>query len=306
MLEGFNDQSLRSSQEMIFDPKRHAYIDSGRIVPASEIRDEIENYITSEKSEVSRQKALLIAGAITIAEFFNFMREKIAIWHAVAGQIGYGGAAQMNPERWLRINEKIQSELKYLDAFQVATEQGYKRSVQVAAEIARSIEANASVPAGLETVVEERALEAIMASDAAGRDAAIASAIKDSLADSIGEEAADVTRETLASVSEAPWDEMLWGSLESRGQMYADSAYATYQNSERARESDAGVLRAKRICADDDASCDECVSAATNDYISLDEVLDIGDATCLSNCRCTIEFEYAGIDEINIDRELYA
>lgn len=288
---------------MIYDPKRRAYIEKGHILTPQEIRDRIETYIDSEKKEVDRQSALLLAGAITIAAFFEFMREKVSTWHSVTGVIAYGGNSQMNVERWKRINEKVQSELRYLAGFEKVAEHSMRKTESVAAQIAKAVEANPSVPAGLESVVEERALAAVMEANAADRSVAVADAIKDALADSIGqEEAATVAAEVVPSV----WDELLWGQLESRGRMYADAAYSTFANNEKASAGDVGLLRGRRICAEDDASCDECDTAATDEYLSLDEITDIGDATCMSNCRCVIEFEYAGIPELEIDRELYA
>jgi hypothetical protein len=98
--------------------------------------------------------------------------------------------------------------------------------------------------------------------------------------------------------------EALWPV--SRALSYADSAYGTYENSVKQRESDAGVVSGRRIAESDDRTCDGCANAATEDYIPLDQILDIGEAECLSNCRCYIEFDLSGISPLTIERGVYA
>lgn len=98
----------------------------------------------------------------------------------------------------------------------------------------------------------------------------------------------------------------LTSQVENRAGMYADAAYSTYENSVKQREADAGVLSGRRICEEDAASCDECVSAASSEYMPLDELSDIGSLQCLNNCRCTIEFNYHGIEPLTVNRPTYA
>jgi hypothetical protein len=90
--------------------------------------------------------------------------------------------------------------------------------------------------------------------------------------------------------------------LAARGSMYAEAAYSTYENNVAARESDFGVTKARRVCEEDQASCDECVQAATEEFISLSEVSDIGTLTCMNNCRCYYEFSYEGVEPLRIDQ----
>jgi hypothetical protein len=87
---------------------------------------------------------------------------------------------------------------------------------------------------------------------------------------------------------------LIGATIESRAQMYPESSYATYENNVMAREWDEGVTLGRRICAEDDASCEECVSAATEEFIPLDEIPEIGTLQCISNCRCEIEFDVRG------------
>jgi hypothetical protein len=58
---------------------------------------------------------------------------------------------------------------------------------------------------------------------------------------------------------------------------------------------------ARRVCAEDQESCDECIDAATEDFMPLDEVSDIGSLTCMNNCRCYYEFSLEGVEPIRID-----
>ena len=97
----------------------------------------------------------------------------------------------------------------------------------------------------------------------------------------------------------------LTAEVVNRAGMYPNAAYSTYENQVREREKDAGVISGRRICEEDAASCDECVAAATTEYMPLDELSDIGSLQCLNNCRCTIEFSYQGIEPIQIDQAVY-
>ncbi len=101
-------------------------------------------------------------------------------------------------------------------------------------------------------------------------------------------------KEFLAGFKADTAGEILTEGLANRAAMYADAAYSTFANEEVQRERDEGVTLGRRICAEDDASCDECVSAATDEFISLDEIPELGSLTCLNNCRCEFEFQTDG------------
>src|SRR5689334_11590498 len=115
---------------MKFNPVDRRYEDdSGRPLTPKEIRAEIESYIKSEQQEVQHEADLLIQSqsdpdldeahkSLLIAHFFAYMANKIRNWHTIAGVIAYGGIEQMNPERWKRIGQKIESELMYLQGFE--------------------------------------------------------------------------------------------------------------------------------------------------------------------------------------------
>lgn len=126
--------------------------------------------------------------------------------------------------------------------------------------------------------------------------------VVEALADSIGEEAAAIIAAEAAGIVESiEAIELPWSTLDSRGRMYPSATWKTYETSVKERERDAGAIGVRRVCAEDDASCEECVSAASEAYVGLDEVVDIGDATCLTNCRCYYEFEASGEEGIVID-----
>lgn len=292
---------------MIFDPKRRAYINKGRVVPASDVRDQLEEFITEQKDEVDRESKKVLAGTLALAVFFSWLKDKIKSWHSISGVIAYGGQSQMNLERWKRINEKVQSELGFLDKFQVDAEKGLVATRNLAAQAASAVEANDAVPSGLEAVVQ-REVHAALLTDAASRPTAVREAVKTALADSIPTETAETVATEVAKdlVESTRMSELIWGQVESRSRMYTDAAYSTYINSEKDRESDLGAIGVRRVCEEDDASCDDCVAAATDEYVGMDEIADIGTLTCLNNCRCYYEFELFNVEPLTIDREIYA
>jgi hypothetical protein len=199
---------------MRFDAKRRVYINErGRVVTPRAVRKEVEDYIEKAERAAEREAAKLLAGTITTSAFFKYMKDKIEAWHKVAGTIAYGGRAQMDDDRWARLESIITREREYLDRF----------------------------------------------------------------------------HDELRLASEIP------EGIVNRAGLYPNAAYATYENQVREREADAGVTLGRRICAEDEASCEECVAAATEEFIPLSEIPDIGSLTCISNCRCEIEFDVEGI-----------
>lgn len=84
--------------------------------------------------------------------------------------------------------------------------------------------------------------------------------------------------------------------IANRAGLYAEAAYSEYVIQTVEREADNGVTLGRRICENDGASCDECVDAATEEFIPLDEIADIGSLQCINNCRCEIEFLVDGTE----------
>jgi len=269
---------------MNWDARRRVYVhDNGTVVSPSELRQLIENYIEREKSEVDSQAQLLIAGTITAAFFFDWLRDKIREVHGAAGLVAYGGENQMNRQRWARIGQKVASETVYVNAF----ERDFLASERVAqVMIAEAAEVLEVAPSVVESVVTTAA-----PSEIAARLATKTEASRDVL-------------ERIATKERI--DQLIFGQTPARSQLYMESIYGTHENSVTDRESDAGVISGRRICEEDGASCDECVAAASDEYIPLAEITDIGSLQCMSNCRCTIEFDYSGVSPLTIERSIYA
>jgi hypothetical protein len=138
------------------------------------------------------------------------------------------------------------------------------------------------------------------------RDARIAAKIKSEL-----EYLAGFKRDVLAALArirEAKKDEDSIDWIIHRALMYADSAYATYENNVMAREFDAGVKMGRRVCPEDDASCEECVAAADTYFSLLEDLPEIGTLQCLNNCRCYVVYAEAPVPraEIVVDRTHFA
>lgn len=213
---------------MTWDSKKRRYVDEhGRVMSEAQVRREIDEYISQEQAKVEREAGKLLAGAVTLAAFFLFMRHRVEAWHKVTGAIAYGGRAQVDSERAARIAAKIESEMQFLNKFREEA-------------------------AGM--VAEARALAA---------------------------SSELTTTQALAETA---------ASIPARASMYANAAYSTYVNNVTAREFDEGVMLGRRVCPEDDASCEECVDAAGTEWRPLDEIEEIGSLQCINNCRCFIEY----------------
>ena len=288
---------------MKWNPQTRRYEDSkGKPIPESQIRQDVDEFIASNQDEVDNKTEELIAGTITVAAFFLFMRGMLTSMHGAAGVVAYGGEEQMGSKEWGRIAEKVASELAYLENFErqlLATQQATESlAVDAAALIAR----NADVPAGLESVVEQRVLSALM------QGTSVEDAIAGALADSVGVDAAQGVAATVtADVLESQrMENLIWGQVSSRARMYPDAAFATYENSVKDRETDVGAIGARRITEGDEHVCDGCEGAASDVYVPISEIADIGDFECGGRDRCHFEFEYLGVEPLEIAREVYA
>jgi hypothetical protein len=199
---------------MRFDPKRRRYVDErGRVLSARQVKKQVEDYVKHEVIWARREATKVVTDLVSDYSFFFKMEQKVEAWHKVTGTIAYGGRAQMDEERWARLEKIITREQEFLARF----------------------------------------------------------------------------HNELKGVSEIP------EGVVNRAGMYPNAAYATYENQLVQREADNGVVLGRRICAEDEASCEECVSAATEEFIPLSEIPDIGSLTCITNCRCEIEFDVEGV-----------
>jgi hypothetical protein len=289
---------------MQFDSRRRVYVNpDGSLVTPRELRERIDQYIDTQQGEVGREAQRMRAGAITVPAFFAWLSKKIEEIHGSVAIVAHGGPENMSNEDWARIGQRVQSELTYLAKFQKEVE----AAERAAESLARRAAVAAEVPAGLETVVEERVKAALMANSVTEAETAIREAVHSAIADSVGtEEAASVARGVVETITDSQrMEALIWGEVNSRGRLYMDAAYGTYENSVKAREGEAGAVGVRRVCEDDSESCEECPALAADEYVAMDEITDIGDTPCMSNCRCFFEFDYHGIGPLEIDRSIY-
>lgn len=267
---------------MIWNPNTRQYEDSrGNPVSPARIRQWIEDYIDANREELGDAASSLIAAgasAALIATFFEALRDRIKTMHGTAGVVAYGGEPEMTPDRWLRVASKINSEFQYVAGFEQAVNQARRVTDQI-------VETASLVAPNVERSVIEQALLTTAPSEAI------------------------VQIETIIEapvIVEPYFDTLIWGEVGSRARLYADATYSTYENSVKAREMDAGILSGRRVTEGDGNVCGDCLNAASEEYLPLEEILDIGDSICGNNCRCQIEFNYAGVEPLQIDREIYA
>lgn len=200
---------------MRWDAHKRRYVnEKGKVIPPRQIRKQVTKYVDGQVVWAEREATKLVESIIAKGTFFAKMADKIEAWHKVTGVIAYGGRAQMDEERWARLERVITREQEYLDRF----------------------------------------------------------------------------HDELRLASEIP------EGIASRAALYPNAAYSTYENQVLQRESDNGVTLGRRICEKDGASCEECVSAATEEFVPLDELDDIGSLQCLNNCRCEFEFSVDGTE----------
>lgn len=194
------------------------YVDeSGDELDDSELREGIDQYIESIQSDFAAKAALFAAGAITLTALFTFLQNEISAMHHAAGALAYGGLSQMDAEKWMRVNDRLQTELEFLNKFQV----------------------------------------------------------------------------------EAP--ELSTDAIIARANLYPEAAYSEWANQTVQREADLGVTLGRRICEEDDVSCEACISAASDEFVPLDEIPEIGSLTCMHNCRCRLDFLTNGVFNVGSD-----
>jgi hypothetical protein len=267
---------------MKFDPKRRLYLDDrNRVIPPRQVRKYIDEFITHEQQLVVKAAQKLITGSFLPAEFFKFMESKITGWHSIAGTIAYGGEEQMNAVRWGRINERIFSELGYLAEFESEVEASFKAVDMIANKVAIAV---AKEFPDAQAEIRERVARALFTAPPS--------------------EAATIAKQSVIEVvgSELPINVgpeagfLIGGTIEPRAEMYPNAIWTTHEMEMLERERDNGVTLGRRICEQDGASCEECVDAATEEFVPLDDLAEIGSLQCLNNCRCEFEFSVDGTE----------
>jgi hypothetical protein len=80
-----------------------------------------------------------------------------------------------------------------------------------------------------------------------------------------------------------------------RSDLYADAANGTFWEMDKRSMIADGYDMARRVLeVKDDGNCDGCLEAAAEGWLPIDDVLPIGDAECMTRCRCSIEYRKSG------------
>lgn len=290
---------------MQWDPTRRVYLtDDGEEITAVVIRTWIEDYISENQAAVTAKVSdELLTSAISVEEFFDWMESQVVSMHGAVAIIAFGGEEKMSADRWANVGSKIHGELEYLKNFKQQLVTSQRTSQALAHDVAKEVIKSPEVPHESLESLQENLLDTIMQNSRADVEDAIIDTLRETLDDVVDEDALSgivesVSEDILANAGDR-LEELIWGSVDSRSRQYLDSVYGTYENSVKAREGEAGVLLARRVCEDDASSCSDCPELATEEFLPLDEVADIGDSSCQNQCRCYVEFSYAGIEELS-------
>lgn len=79
-----------------------------------------------------------------------------------------------------------------------------------------------------------------------------------------------------------------------RADMYAQGVWSTYQRTLGLLADDTGMDEERNVTDPAAESCAECDGLEADGWVDLDTLPEVGDRTCMSNCRCTIEYRRAG------------
>jgi hypothetical protein len=294
---------------MKWDAERRVYVDEqGQVVTAKQLREYVDAYIDAEQVEVAEQVAALRAGELTVEEFFGYLEEKIIAMHGTSAIIAYGGEGEMNADRWHDVGTRIHSELEYLDGFKKEASDAYAASESIASDVASAVGRNPEVADVLDDKVRDRVLGAILENSVTDVEGAIAEAITEIIGESVDATTVDaITSGVLEDVIDPAsqrLEELIWGSVENRSSLYLEAPYATYENSVLDRESEAGAVGVRRVSEEDSSVCEGCDAESSEEYVSLDEVADIGSQECGNSCRCYFEFSFLGVDQLSTDEAL--
>lgn len=286
---------------MRFDSKKRRYVNAqGHVLSPSQVRGEVNNYITGEKERTQKQARKLLKAEVSLTSFFTFLKLRVEAWHEVAGSIAYGGKVQLDSERQSRIQARIDSELAYLREFQKQAKASFEAARKIAGQVADSVEEHplksftGKLTVTMRAEIERKVFDALIEANPSEAEQVTRKAVNEVLE---GIEARLISESI--NVDESAAADLIGATIPSRAGMYADAAYSTYQNNEMAREFDSGVTLGRRVCEEDGGSCDECVDAADTFFVPLDELPEIGSLQCLNNCRCY--FEYAEPDALKLD-----
>ncbi len=79
--------------------------------------------------------------------------------------------------------------------------------------------------------------------------------------------------------------------IAARLNMYANDAYGSYADTERALNMGNGMTEERAILSGDAAHCEDCIARAALGWQPIGTLDDIGDTQCGSNDRCYFEYQ---------------
>lgn len=288
---------------MRFDTQKRRYVsENGKVLSPAQVRKEVNNYITGEKEKTQAKAQQLLNGNTSLVSFFTYLKTRVEVWHEVAGSIAYGGKARLDPERRARIKARVDSELAYLREFQKQAKASFQAARKIASDVAGQLEAepiksfSGKLTVSMRAKVEKKVFEKLLEASPSEAETVTRQAVNEVLE---GLEAKLIADSLMMDESAAA--DLIGATIPSRAAMYADAAYSTFQNNEAAREFDSGVTLGRRVCPEDDASCESCVDAADTFFAPLDDLPEIGSLDCMNNCRCY--YEYAEPDALTLNAQ---
>ena len=87
------------------------------------------------------------------------------------------------------------------------------------------------------------------------------------------------------------------GRLLVRSDLYADAANGTYWEMDKRDHLQSGYDEGRRVLEAGADHCDDCLEYASEGWMPIDEIPEIGNSQCLTRCRCEIEYRRSGEDE---------
>jgi hypothetical protein len=255
-------------------------------VPLQDARDKVDYYITSEQEDVRKKAEEMLAGVITIAAFFAFMRKRLTLWHNAAASLAFDGLHNLTSSAHSKLQQTIENEIHYLDSMRTTVEQTSAVASRLASQIVKQ---SLGLRGGIAGDARDNVEKALMRSAPSQAIDNAVDALKDILPeDLISEE--DLKQHILQTVPLDNLTDLKGGTIPSRAASYANAAYSTFQNSLLEKNVGNGIRLARRACMEDKESCSECVDEAERDWVDVRTIPAIGSLKCRNHCRCAIEY----------------
>lgn len=84
------------------------------------------------------------------------------------------------------------------------------------------------------------------------------------------------------------------GRMFVRADMYADASNGTYWEIDKRSHLADGYDIGRRVLEPGADHCDDCVEYASEGWMPIDEIPEIGNSQCMTRCRCEIEYRRSG------------